>query len=213
MAGAPPDGTDSKKKTVLPAEQKRPDVAKARKAWHRLIARKQPKRLIVLDESSFTTNMYTSRGYAPKGQRLTVYEPHGHRHTSTLVGALTNEGFIAPLVIKGALNANIFENYITKILAKEIRPGDLLIMDNLSSHKTTIVRNAMEENGIDYQYLPPYSPDFSPIENAFSKVKNAMRNLAKRTFTTLCRGLGTVLKSITQSDARNYFTACGYINP
>ena len=117
------------------------------------------------------------------------------------------------MVIKGALNANIFENYITKILAKEIRPGDLLIMDNLSSHKTAIVRNAMEENGIDYQYLPPYSPDFSPIENAFSKVKNGMRNLAKRTFTTLCRGLGTVLKSITQSDARNYFTACGYTNP
>ena len=161
----------------------------------------------------FTTNMYTSRGYAPKGQRLTVYEPHGHRHTSTLVGALTTEGFIAPLVIKGALNANIFENYITKILAKEIRPGDLLIMDNLSSHKTAIVRNAMEENGIDYQYLPPYRPDFSPIENAFSKVKNGMRNLAKRTFTTLCRGLGTVLKSITQSDARNYFKACGYTNP
>ena len=84
------------------------------------MARKQPNRLIVLDEAGFTTNMYTSRGYAPKGQRLTVYEPHGHRHTSTLVGALTTEGFIAPLVIKGALNANIFENYITKILAKEI---------------------------------------------------------------------------------------------
>ena len=136
-----------------------------------------------------------------------------HTVTGTLVGALTNEGFITPLIIKGALNANIFENYITKILAKEIRPGDLLIMDNLSSHKTAIVRNTMEENGIDYQYLPPYRPDFSPIENAFSKVKNGMRNLAKCTFNTLLRGLGTILISTTQSDTKNYFMGCGYSSP
>lgn len=195
----------------MPAEQKRPDVARARKSWFRRIARRKPKRLIVLDESGFTTNMHTLRGYAPKGQRLTVYEPHGHRKTSTLVGALTSKGFIAPLVLDGPMNSLIFEGYITNILAKETRPGDLLIMDNLPAHKTKAVQSSMKRLGINYDYLPPYSPDFSPIENAFSKVKNVMRNLAKRTYSTLWKGLGWVLKSISKNEASNYFKTCGYL--
>lgn len=165
----------------------------------------------MLDESGFTTNMHTLRGYAHKGQRLTVYEPHGHRKTSTLVGALTPKGFIAPLVLDGPMNSLIFESYITNILAKEIRPGDLLVMDNLSAHKTKAVRATMERLGINYAYLPPYSPDFSPIENAFSKVKSMMRKLAKRTYSTLWRGLGWVLKSVSKTEAGNYFKSCGYL--
>jgi transposase len=195
----------------MPAEQKRPDVVEARKTWHRRVARKKLGRLIVLDETAFTTNMHTVCGYAPKGERLTVFEPHGHRNTTTFVGALTPEGMIAPLVIDGPMNSLIFESYITNTLAKEVRPGDLLIMDNLSAHKTTAVQQALNRAGIKYLYLPPYSPDFSPIENAFSKIKRRMRELAERTFSGLWRALGTVLQSISPSEAANYFTACGYI--
>ena len=195
----------------MPAEQKRPDVVEARKTWHRRIARKKLGRLIVLDETAFTTNMHTACGYAPKGERLTVFEPHGHRNTTTFVGALTPEGMIAPLVIDGPMNSLIFESYITNTLAKEVRPGDLLIMDNLSAHKTAAVQQALNRAGIKYLYLPPYSPDFSPIENAFSKIKRRMRELAERTFSGLWRALGTVLQSISPSEAANYFTACGYI--
>jgi len=195
----------------MPAEQKRPDVVEARKTWHRRVARKKLGRLIVLDETAFTTNMHTACGYAPKGERLTVFEPHGHRNTTTFVGALTPEGMIAPLVIDGPMNSLIFESYITNTLAKEVRPGDLLIMDNLSAHKTTAVQQALNRAGIKYLYLPPYSPDFSPIENAFSKIKRRIRQLAERTFSGLWRALGTVLQSISPSEAANYFTACGYI--
>jgi transposase len=194
----------------MPAEQKRPDVVEARRTWHRRVARTKPGRLIVLDETAFTTNMHTASGYAPKGERLTVYEPHGHRNTTTFVGALTPEGMIAPLVIDGPMNSLVFESYITNTLAKEIRPGDLLIMDNLSAHKTAAVRQALSRSGIKYLYLPPYSPDFSPIENAFSKVKRRMRQLAERTFSGLWSALGAVLQSISASEAENYFTACGY---
>ena len=173
----------------MPAEQKRPDVVEARKTWHRRVARKKLGRLIVLDETAFTTNMHTACGYAPKGERLTVFEPHGHRNTTTFVGALTPEGMIAPLVIDGPMNSLIFESYITNTLAKEVRPGDLLIMDNLSAHKTTAVQQALNLAGIKYLYLPPYSPDFSPIENAFSKIKRRMRQLAERTFSGLWRAI------------------------
>jgi DDE superfamily endonuclease len=132
----------------MPAEQKRPDVVEARRTWHRRVARKKPGRLIVLDETAFTTNMHTDSGYAPKGERLTVFEPHGHRNTTTFVGALTPEGMIAPLVIDGPMNSLVFESYITNTLAKEVRPGDLLIMDNLSAHKTAAVQEALNRAGI-----------------------------------------------------------------
>ena len=197
----------------MPAEQKRPDVVEARRTWHRCVARKKPGRLIVLDETAFTTNMHTASGYAPRGERLTVYEPHGHRNTTTFVGALTPEGMIAPLVIDGPMNSLVFESYISNTLAKEVRPGDLLIMDNLSAHKTAAVQEALNRAGIRYLYLPPYSPDFSPIENAFSKIKRRMRQLAERTFSGLWRAPGTVLQSISASEASNYFTACGYVVP
>ena len=197
----------------MPAEQKLPDVVKARRAWHRRVARKKPGRLIVLDETAFTTNMHTASSYAPRGERLTVYEPHGHRITTTFVGALTPEGMIAPLVIDGRMNSLVFESYITNTLAKEVRPGGLLIMENLSAHKTAAVQEALNRAGIRYLYLPTYSPDFSPIENAFTKIKRWMRQLAERTIWGLWRALGAVLQSISASEASDYFTACGYVVP
>ncbi len=127
------------------------------------------------------------------------------------MSALTPAGMIAPLVIDGPMNFLVFESHITNTLAKEVRPGDLLIMDNLSAHKTAAVRQALNRAGIKYLYLPPDSLDFSPIENAFSKIKRRMRELAERTFSGLWRALGTVLRSICASEATNYFTACGYI--
>ena len=158
-------------------------MVEARKTWHRRVARKKLGRPIVLDETAFTTNRHTACGDAPKGERLTVFEPHGHRNTTTFVGALTPEGLIAPLVIDGPMNSLIFESYITNTLAKEVRPDNLLIMDNLSAHKTAAVQQALNRAGI--KYLPPYSPDFRPIENTFSKIKRRMRELAERTFPGL----------------------------
>ena len=106
---------------------------------------------------------------------------------------------IAPLVVDGPMNFLVFESYINNTLAKEVRPGDLLIMDNLSAHKTAAVQEALNRSGIKYLYLPPYSPDFSPIENAFSKVKRRMRQLAERTFSGLWSALGAVLQSLSAS--------------
>jgi transposase len=187
----------------MPAEQKRPDVVEARKTWHRRVAHKKLGRPIVLDETAFTTNRHTACGYAPKGERLTVFEPHGYRNTTTFAGALTLEGLIAPLVIDGPINSLTFESYITNTLAQEVRSGDLLIMDNLSAHKAAEVQQALNRAGIKYLYLPPYSPNFSPIENAFSKIKRRMRELAEKTFSGLWRALGTVLQSISRSKAAN----------
>ena len=120
----------------MPAEQKQPDVVAARKTWHRSVARKKLGRLIALDETAFNTNMYTACGYAPKGESLTVFEPHGHQKTTTFVGALTPEGLITHLVTNGPMNSLNFESYITNKLAKKVRPGNLLTMENLSAHKT-----------------------------------------------------------------------------
>jgi len=140
----------------MPAEQKRPDVFEARRTCHRHVARTKPGRLIVLDETVFATNMHTASGYAPRGERLTVYEPHGHRNTTTFVGALTPEGMIAPLVIDGPMNSLVFKSYITNTLAKEVRPGDLLIMDNLSAHKTAAGRNQIP---VPATVQPEFQPD------------------------------------------------------
>lgn len=149
-------------------------------------------------------------GYALRGERLVDYVPHGHWKTTTFVGGLTAEGFIAPMVLDGAMNAAAFTAYIEQVLAKETRPGDLVILDNLSSHKTAGVRAAFERCGIDYLYLPPYSPDLNPIENAFSKFKRLVRTAAERTVEGLWNAIGRLLDRFRPDECRNYFRHCGY---
>ena len=149
-------------------------------------------------------------GYAPYGQRLLDWVPYGHWKTTTFVGGLTSHGLIAPMVLDGAMNAAAFTAYIEQVLAKEIRPGDVVILDNLPAHKTTSVRAAFARCDINVLYLPPYSPDLNPIENAFSKLKRLIRTAAERTVDGLWRAIGKLIDSFSPHECRAYFRHCGY---
>jgi len=185
-------------------------VIVARGQWPALIASHAAKRPIFLDETWFTTSMTRLFGYAPRGQRLVDAIPYGHWKTTTFVGGLTADGFIAPMVLDGAMSAAAFTAYIEQVLAKEVRPGDLVILDNLSSHKTAGVRAAFARHGIAYRYLPPYSPDLNPIENAFSKLKRLVRTAAERTVDALWSAIGRLLDQFRPTECRNYIRHCGY---
>jgi len=149
-------------------------------------------------------------GYAPRGQRLIDALPYGHWRTTTFVAGLTADGFIAPMVLDGAMNTTAFVAYVDQVLAKEVRPGDLVILDNLSSHKTPAAVAAFARYQIDYRYLPPYSPDLNPIENAFSKLKRLVRSAAERTVDGLWGAIGRLIDQFRPAECRNYLRHCGY---
>lgn len=169
-----------------------------------------PSKLVFVDETWAKTNMTRTHGYAPKGERLTDAAPHGHWHTTTFVGALTARGFIAPMVVDGAVNGPVFRAYVEQVLVPELRPGDVVVMDNLGSHTVAGVRAAVEGAGCRLLFLPPYSPDLNPIENAFSKLKALLRKAAERTVDGLWSALGRLLDCFTRRECRNYFRHCGY---
>jgi transposase len=149
-------------------------------------------------------------GRAPRGQRLRVGVPYGHWKTTTFIGALTLRGFIAPFVIDGAVDRLAFETYVDKVLVPELRQGDVVIMDNLPSHKGPNVRQLIEAAGASLLYLPPYSPDFNPIENAFAKLKALLRKAAERTVEGLWSAIGQLIDLITPKEIQNLFAAAGY---
>ena len=163
-----------------------------------------------IDETWASTNMARRHGRCARGERLRVGVPHGHWKTTTFIGALTLRGFIAPLVLDGPINREAFEAYVEQVLCPELRPGDIVIMDNLSSHKGPKVRELIEAAGAELQYLPPYSPDFNPIENAFAKLKALLRKAAQRTVEGLWTAIGGMLPAFKPSECRNYFAAAGY---
>ncbi len=136
--------------------------------------------------------------------------PHGHWKTTTFVGALTLRGMIAPFVIDGAINRAAFETYVERVLVPELRPGDVVVMDNLSSHKGPRTRALVEAAGARLLFLPPYSPDFNPIENAFARLKALLRKAAERTVEGLWSAIGRILGLFTPQECANYFSACGY---
>jgi transposase len=185
-------------------------VRQARLRWPQLVIDQRARRLIFLDETWFSTAMTRLRGYAPRGQRLIDAVPHGHWKITTLVCGLTGRGLIAPMVLDGALDGDAFAAYVEHVLAKETRRGDLLILDNLPAHKTAAVRAALERCGIAHLYLPPYSPDLNPIENAFSKLKNLARSAAERTIEGLWSALGQLIDLLQPPECHNYFRHCGY---
>lgn len=150
------------------------------------------------------------RGRAPKGERLVAKAPHGHWQTTTLIAALGVEGIRCSTVVDGAVNGDIFEAFVEQVLVPELRPGDLVVMDNLSSHKRARTRRLIERAGAELVFLPPYSPDYNPIEMVFSKVKQLLRSLACRTRRALWEAMQSVLEQITPSDAQNCFRHCGY---
>ena len=169
-----------------------------------------PERLVFIDETWAKTNMARTHGRAPRGERLRMSVPHGHWRTTTFVGALRLSGMTAPMVTDGPINGEIFQLYVSEFLVPTLQSGDIVIMDNLGSHKGAAVREAIEAAGAELRFLPPYSPDFNPIEMAFSKLKALLRKAAQRTVDGLCSAIGRLLDLITPNECANYFEAAGY---
>ncbi len=166
--------------------------------------------MIFIDETWASTNMARRYGRAPRGQRLRVGVPHGRWKTTTFVAGLRLSGLVAPFVLDGPINRAAFEIYVEMILVPELRPGDIVILDNLSSHKGPRVRALIEAAGARLLYLPPYSPDFNPIENAFAKLKALLRKAAQRTLEGLWTTIGRLINAFTPTECANYFAAAGY---
>lgn len=205
------NGTRSRSKKLLhAAEQDRPDVAAARaelKAEQPLL---DAPRLVFIDETAVTTKMVRQYGRAPRGERLVAKVPHGHWKTLTLVAALRIDGVMAPYVVDGAMDGPSFLAYVQQVLAPTLRKGDVVFMDNLRTHKVDGVREAVEAAGAHVRYLPAYSPDFNPIEMAFSKLKAALRREAARSVTALVKLIGKLVKSFAPDECANYFRHAGY---
>ena len=163
-----------------------------------------------IDETGANTKMARRHGRAPRGQRLRVSVPHGHWMTTTFVGALRLTGMTAPMVIDGPMTGEWFEAYVAQVLVPTLSPGDIVILDNLPAHKGQAARRAIEEAGASLRFLPPYSPDFNPIENAFSKLKTFLRKVAARTVDDLWNAIGQAIDTFTPSECQNYFAAAGY---
>lgn len=192
------------------AEQDRPDVAAARAWWRVQQAGLDPSKLVFIDETWATTNMIRPRGRAFVGTRLIDKTPHGHWKTTTLIAGLRADGLTAPLVLDGAVNGDVFVAYVEQTLAPTLRPGDVVVMDNLSSHKRVGVRQAIEAVGAKLLYLPPYSPDFNPIEQAFSKFKRLLQTAKARTVDALWKACGELLERFSETECRNYIRHAGY---
>jgi transposase len=210
VAVLPPPRLDAQKKTAHAAEQERPDVLKRRQDWFDSQTDLDPERLVFIDETWASTNMARTHGRCPRGMRLRMAVPHGHWKTTTLVAGLGVRGVVAPWVLDGPINGDAFATYVRKVLVPELKQGDVVMMDNLSSHKRPEVRAAIEAAGARILYLPPYSPDFNPIEKAFAKLKALLRKAAERTVEGLWRAIGRMVDLITPAEARNYFESCGY---
>ena len=169
-----------------------------------------PARLIFIDETWAKTNMTRLRGRALRGVRVIDKVPHGHWMTTTLIAALGLNGIRCAAVADGPVNADVFQSFVEQVLGPELRPGDIVVMDNLSSHKGARIRELIESRGAYLRYLPPYSPDLNPIEMVFSKIKQLLRSLGARTQEALWNAMQSVLDTVTPTDAANCFQHAGY---
>jgi len=201
---------DAQKKSLHAAEQDRPDVAEARRAFIRRQPALDPDHLVFIDETWASTNMTRRYGRAARGLRLLAPVPHGHWKVTTVVAGLRTSGITAPCVFDGAINGARFRAYIEQMLAPTLRPGDIVILDNLNSHKVTGIREAIEAQGAQIVYLPPYSPDLNPIEQGFAKFKAALRKAAERTVDGLWQAIGRTLDLFSPQQCRNFFKQAGY---
>ena len=181
-----------------------------RQAWFDLQPDLDPAKLVFLDETGTSTKMARLRGRSPRGERCRGAVPHGHWKTTTLVAGLRLDGLTAPMVIDGAMNGEAFTAYAETLLAPTLAPGDIVIMDNLPAHKVGRARQAIERAGATLLFLPPYSPDFNPIEQAFAKLKALLRKAAARTVESLHVAIAAALDAFTRDECANYFTNSGY---
>ena len=200
------------KKTLHAAEQKRADVARARRRWIREQGMLDPARLVFIDETATSTNMVRVRGRCARGERLVASVPHGHWKTITFLAGLRHDGIVAPFVIDGAMNGPAFLAYVEQCLAPSLGRGDIAIMDNLPTHKVAGVVEAIEAVGASVLYLPSYSPDLNPIEQFFSKLKALLRKAAERTIRNLWRRIRLLLRTVSEDECTNFFRHAGYVS-
>jgi transposase len=195
---------------VRAAEQERPDVAEARLRWAGDQLQLDPAKLVFIDETGASTKMARLCGRAKRGRRVVGRIPCGHWKTVTFVAGLRLDGFTAPFVIDCAMNGAIFVEYLQQCLAPSLRPGDIVIIDNLPAHKREEVRTIIEAAAATLRYLPPYSPDLNPIEQSFAKLKAHLRKAKERTVPALYEQIGQALNRFEPTEFQNYFRKSGY---
>ena len=185
-------------------------MARRRARWKRHQDRLDPRRLVFIDETWAKTNMTRSHGRCAKGRRLVAKAPHGRWRTLTFLAALRHDRIDAPCVLDGPINGQSFRAYVEQFLVPTLAPGDVVIMDNLGSHRGQIIRRALRAAGAKLLFLPPYSPDLNPIEQVFAKLKTLLRKAAERTLTDTWRRIGALLKAFTPQECANYLRNSGY---
>jgi transposase len=199
-----------KKKTLHASEQDRPDVKRQREEWFEKFAGIKVKQLVFIDEFGAVSNMTRTHGRGPRGQRVVCKTPHGHRVTLSTIAAMTVQGMVTGLTFSGATNTEIFEQFVEQCLVAKLERGQIVIMDNLTAHKSPRIVDLIESAGAKVLSLPPYSPDYNPIEMAISKVKALLRKLGARTVDALFDAISQAMLSVTPEDAINYIHQSGY---
>jgi len=198
------------KKTLIAREQDRPKIARRREQWRKYQNRIDPRRLVFIDETWAKTNMTRLRGWSPRGAALVDKVPHGHWRTMTFLAALRCDRIDAPLVLDGPINGQSFAAWVEQFLLPTLSPGDVVVMDNLGSHKGKAVRQLIRSVGARLLFLPPYSPDLNPIEQVFAKLKTLLRKANPRTIEATWRQIGSLLDAFPPHECANYLRNSGY---
>lgn len=198
------------KKSLHAAEQDRPDVAAKRAFWRRHQHKVDPRRLIFVDETWVKTNMTRLHGWSTVGQRLVEKVPFGHWKTMTFIAGLRCDGLCAPIVFDGPINGQSFLAWVKQSLVPILKPGDIVVLDNLGSHKSQVIRKTIRAAGAKLIFLPPYSPDLNPIEQAFAKLKTLLRKADARSVEETWKNIGTLLQAFSPDECANYLVNSGY---
>ena len=186
-------------------------MQQARRVWVEALSRMDVEKLVFIDQTCTSTGMTRRCGRAPKGKRCIASAPHGHWKTTTFVGALRRRSLTAPMVTDSPMDGEMFLAYVRQFLCPTLQPGDIVVLDNLSCHKVSGVEEAILATGATL-LLPPYSPDFNPIEKFFSKLKALLRRAARRSIDALWKDIGDLLNAVTPGECSNFFASCGYVN-
>ena len=203
-------GVTLKKKTLVAREQDRPDISRHRRRWRAYQGLIDPRRLVFLDETWTKTNMTRLRGWAPKGERLVDKVPHGRWKTATFLAALRNDRIEAPCLFDGPINGERFRAYVEQFLTPTLKPGDVVILDNLGSHKGKAVRRAIRDVGARLVFLPKYSPDLNPIEQVFAKFKTLLRKVGARSYEAVSQACAQILTQYPPEECAAYIRNAGY---
>ena len=185
-------------------------MARRRAQWVKYQDRVEPERLVFIDETWTRTDMAALRGWGPRGERLPTKVPHGRWKTMTFLAALRHDRIEAPWFLEGPIDGESFRTYVAKVLLPTLRPGDIVVLDNLGSHRGKAVRQLIRSAGAKLFFLPKYSPDLNPIEQVFAKLKHLIRKAAARTVDAVCAAIGEALQAFTSEECANYLKNSGY---